>query len=159
MRVSKNVRGVVSSSVAVARAWQDAALAAEISGGNENLSGLGKAKETTMTHGGSRKRRILVCAQSNGAVDELVVRLCKDGLYDKHGEFFRPSLVRVGNVNSVHPASMDIFIDTVVEKRLAAERSATLVDGNRQQKISSLRRKLEEVIESIEVRSLWSFRQ
>ncbi|KAG0553297.1 hypothetical protein KC19_12G000100 [Ceratodon purpureus] len=150
-RVSRNVRGGVSSSVAVARAWQDAALAAEISGGRENLSGLGKAKETTMTRGGSRKRRILVCAQSNGAVDELVGRLWKDGLYDKDGEFFRPSLVRVGNMNTVHPDSMDIFIDTVVEKRLAAERSATLVDGNRQQRIGLLRRKLEEVIESIEV--------
>lgn len=160
MRVSTNARGgasvrlSVSSSVAVARAWQDAALAAEISGGKENLSGLGKTSETTMTHGGSRKRRILVCAQSNAAIDEMVVRLCKDGLYDKHGEFFRPSLVRVGNVNSVHLASMDIFIDTLVEKRLVAERNATFVDDNRQQKISSLCRKLEEVIELIEVRSL-----
>lgn len=159
MRVSTNVRGgttvrlSVPSSVAVARAWQDAALAAEISGGKENLSGLGKARESTTSPGGSRKQRILVCAQSNAAVDELVLRLCKDGLYDKHGEFFRPFLVRVGNEKSVHPASMGIFIDTLVEERLIAERSAANMDDNRQQKTSLLRRKLEEVIETIEVRS------
>ena len=100
-----------------------------------------------------------MCAQSNAAVDELVVRLCKDGLYDKHGEYFRPSLVRVGNVKSVHPDSMDIFIDTLVEKRLIAERSTAKVDDNRHQRISLLRRKLEEVIELIEVRFLWFVRQ
>lgn len=152
-RGGASLRMAVSSSVALARAWQDAALAAEMSGGKENFPGPGKAKET-MNRGGSRKRRILVCAQSNAAVDELVARLCKDGLYGKHGEFFRPFLVRVGNVNSVHPNSMDIFIDTLVEKRLVAERNAANVEDNRQQKIGSLRRKLEEVIESIQVRSV-----
>lgn len=161
MRVSTNARGgaslrtSVSSSVSLARAWQDAALAVEMSGGKENFPGPGKTKETS-NRGGSRKRRILVCAQSNAAVDELVARLCKDGLYGKHGEFFRPFLVRVGNVKVVHPASMDIFIDTLVEKRLVAERNAVNVEDNRQQKISLLRRKLEEVLESIQVRS---FRQ
>nr|XP_024386396.1 uncharacterized protein LOC112287553 isoform X3 [Physcomitrium patens]XP_024386398.1 uncharacterized protein LOC112287553 isoform X3 [Physcomitrium patens] len=154
-RVSTNARGggavrpSVSSSVALARAWQHAALALEISGGKENLSG--KDKEATMNRGGCGKRRILVCAQSNAAVDELVARLCKDGIYGKHGDFFRPLLVRVGNVNSIHPASMDIFIDTLVGKRLAAEKNATSIDDNRQQKTVMLRRKLEEVIESIQV--------
>ena len=165
MRISTNVQGSasvrlsISNSVAVARALQDAALAVEISGGKENSSGPGNAKETTTTHGGSRKQRVLVCAQSNAVVDELVVWLCKDGLYDKHREYFRPSLVRVGNVKSVHPDSMDIFIDTLVEKRLIAERSTAKVDDNRHQRISLLCRKLEEVIELIEVRFLWFVRQ
>lgn len=157
MRVATNARGgaslrnSVSTSVAYARAWQDAALAAEMGGKKENISGSGKAKET-MNRGGSSKRRVLVCAQSNTAVDELVARFCKDGLYGKDGEFFRPFLVRVGNVKVVHPSSMDIFIDNLVEKRLVAERNAATVEDSRQQRINLLRRKLEEVIESIQVR-------
>uniref|UniRef100_A0AAV1U4J5 Uncharacterized protein n=1 Tax=Peronospora matthiolae TaxID=2874970 RepID=A0AAV1U4J5_9STRA len=45
--------------------------------------------------------RILVAAPSNGAVDELVVRVLSEGLFSSEkGEFFRPRIVRVGRPES-----------------------------------------------------------
>lgn len=143
-------RSRMQESAAVARAWQDAALAREIGGAKENQLA-GGSRETDW--GGPQKNRVLVCAQSNAAVDELVARMCKDGLYGATGNFFRPFLVRVGNVKTVHPESMPVFIDTLVKERLGAEKEseADLMENTTQQQAAVLRTKLEEVIESIQV--------
>lgn len=42
------------------------------------------------------KPRILVCAPSNAAADELLQRVMNAGFVDGHGGVYRPSVVRVG---------------------------------------------------------------
>jgi len=54
------------------------------------------------------KPRILVCAPSNAAADELLQRVMNDGFADGAGHIYRPSVVRIGAVihelcNSRHP--------------------------------------------------------
>jgi hypothetical protein len=139
----------MKESAAMTRAWQDAALAREI--GVTGNKGVGVS--TDVQWGGPHKHRVLVCAQSNAAVDELVSRMCKNGLYGPDGNFFRPNLVRVGNVKTVHPESLPVFIDTLIEERLGAEKQgeADALEEKTQKQSSMLRTKLEEVIENIQV--------
>ena len=54
-----------------------------------------KAKGSHLRSFSHRTKRILVCAPSNGAVDEIVFRLVTKGLLDADGTFFKPHLVRV----------------------------------------------------------------
>lgn len=44
----------------------------------------------------ARKPRILVCAPSNAAADELLQRVMNDGFADGNGHVYRPSVVRIG---------------------------------------------------------------
>jgi hypothetical protein len=45
--------------------------------------------------GNQPKRHILVCAPSNAAVDEIVMRLVTQGIWDQKGELRKPSIVRL----------------------------------------------------------------
>lgn len=103
----------ISQSAAIARAWQDAAFARQINEDVENN------KKST---GSCSRGRILICAQSNAAVDELVARVSNEGLYGCDGQSYKPYLVRVGNAKTVHPNSLPFFIDTLVENRLGEEK-------------------------------------
>uniref|UniRef100_A0A0E0E8H0 Uncharacterized protein n=1 Tax=Oryza meridionalis TaxID=40149 RepID=A0A0E0E8H0_9ORYZ len=130
----------LSQSVAVTRAWQDAALAKQLINDSQR-----EAPTDRLSKG-----RVLVCAQSNAAVDELVSRL-SEGLYDTDGKLYKPYIVRVGNAKTVHSNSVPFFIDTLVEQRLADELkknndSKSLSDT---ESSSSLRANLEKIVDRI----------
>ncbi|KAG6622535.1 helicase sen1 [Phytophthora cinnamomi] len=79
--------------------------------------------------------RILVCAPSNAAVDELVVRVLSEGLYNgERGESYRPRIVRVGRPESSQELSS-----------LAAAREASESKKNRK-KMRKYAREVEEVL-------------
>lgn len=136
-----NSRPKISQSAAIARAWQDAALARQI---NEDSERDKKSSE------GSVRARVLICAQSNAAVDELVSRISKEGLYGSDGKTYKPYLVRVGNVKTVHPNSLPFFIDMLVDHRLAEERMH-LTDPKNEfcTRSSNLRSNLEKLVDRI----------
>lgn len=132
----------ISQSAAVARAWQDAALAKQL---NEDV------EKNNRTTGNGIRGRILICAQSNAAVDELVARIYNEGLYGCDGQRYKPYIVRVGNAKTVHPNSLPFFIDTLVENRLGEEKrnahdenSGTFADS-----LTILRTNLEKLVEQI----------
>ncbi|ETK90728.1 hypothetical protein L915_05544 [Phytophthora nicotianae] len=78
--------------------------------------------------------RILVAAPSNAAVDELVLRVLSEGLYDgEKGESYRPRIVRVGRPESQQLSS------------LAAAREASESKKNRK-KMRKYAREVEEVL-------------
>lgn len=104
----------IRESTAIARAWQNAALAKQL----EKDVDKNNAKATEI----STRGRVLICAQSNAAVDELVWRISREGLCGSDGKAYKPYLVRVGNSKTVHPNSLPCFIDTLVDLRLVEER-------------------------------------
>ncbi|XP_026404868.1 uncharacterized protein LOC113299953 [Papaver somniferum] len=106
-------RSMNNQSDAVSKAWQDAAVARQLSEGEDNSN---KYMENI------GRGRVLICAQSNAAVDELVSRISNQGLYGSDGKMYRPYLVRVGNQRTVHPCSLPFFIDTLVDQRVAEEK-------------------------------------
>lgn len=132
----------MNPNVAVARAWQDAALA-------KQLSDDGETNKKIADKVG--KGRVLICAQSNAAVDELVSRISSLGIYGRDGKMFKPYLVRVGNAKTVHPNSMPFFLDTLVDQRLGEERMRINASKSNKGADSSalLRSNLEKVVDQI----------
>ncbi|XP_020264278.1 helicase SEN1 [Asparagus officinalis] len=137
-----NPRTQIGQSAAIARAWQDAALAKQMSNEFEKSS-FGQIER-------SPRGRVLICAQSNAAVDELVSRI-NEGLYGNDGKVYKPYLVRVGNAKTVHPNSQPFFIDRLVEQRLAdnSRNNADLETDTNAKSSSSLRSKLEKLVDNI----------
>ncbi|KAH7295384.1 hypothetical protein KP509_27G044200 [Ceratopteris richardii] len=134
-------RKPVKESVAIARSWQAAALA------KQQMQV--EASEMIQKERG-KGVRILVCAQSNAAVDELVHRIRKHGLYNTSGCSYQPSIVRVGNARTVHPNSLPVFIDTLVERQMQADKEN--VDGNASKSHTELvRNKLRKILDSVQV--------
>lgn len=62
--------------------------------------------------------RLLLCAPSNAAVDEIVKRL-KDGIRGADGVIFEPNIVRIGALRSINVVAQDVFLDELVERRSA----------------------------------------
>lgn len=139
---SSTSRQGMNPSVAVARAWQDAALAKQL---NDNSETNRKIAEK------NGRGRVLICAQSNAAVDELVSRISSLGIYGRDGKMFKPYLVRVGNAKTVHSNSMPFFLDTLVDQRLAEERMRINESKSNKGADSSalLRSNLEKVVDQI----------
>ncbi|KAK8514255.1 hypothetical protein V6N13_063157 [Hibiscus sabdariffa] len=140
---STNSIARVSQATAMARAWQDAALARQL---NEDVERSKKSVES------STRGRVLICAQSNAAVDELVSRISGEGLYGRDGKRYKPYLVRVGNAKTVHPNSLPFYIDTLVDHRLAEEKMHTnnaRHDSSIESSSMVLRSNLEKVVENI----------
>ncbi|EPS59861.1 hypothetical protein M569_14944, partial [Genlisea aurea] len=145
--VSRNhpdIESNASESAVIAKAWKDAALARELT---ENV------KTNTKSPGSCSGGRILICAQSNAAIDELVSRICSEGLYDVDGKRHRPYLVRVGNPKTVHSNSLPFFIDTLVEDRLHKEKTDS-EDGKHRRdcadSLNNLRTDLEKLADKIQ---------
>ena len=63
-----------------------------------------------------KRSKILVCAPSNSALDEMVLRIMQNGLFNATGATYSPTLVRVG-IN-VHHSVESVSMDTLVSQRL-----------------------------------------
>lgn len=132
----------MNPNVAIARAWQDAALAKQLNDDGETNKKIAEK---------IGRGRVLICAQSNAAVDELVSRISSLGIYGRDGKMFKPYLVRVGNAKTVHPNSMPFFLDTLVDQRLAEERMRINESKSNKGADSSalLRSNLEKIVDQI----------
>ncbi|KAK1758566.1 SEN1 N terminal-domain-containing protein [Echria macrotheca] len=64
-------------------------------------------------------KKLLVCAPSNAAVDELVIRL-KAGVKTMNGSFHRINVVRVGRSEAVNTAVKDVTLEELVKIRFNA---------------------------------------
>jgi len=71
-----------------------------------------KLRDTGSVKGQTKKRRILLCAPSNGAVDEIVTRLIRDGLLNAEGRKYNPNIVRIGpgSHNDVETVSLEYMV-------------------------------------------------
>ncbi|KAJ1700232.1 hypothetical protein LUZ63_000011 [Rhynchospora breviuscula] len=133
-------------SSSVARAWQDLPLAKQL------MMESGLQHQVSSSEGAERslKGRVLICAQSNAAVDELLSRL-SEGLIGNDGQMYKPYIVRVGNQKTIHPSSLPFFIDTLVEQKVSEDMKSkadakAVADF---ESTISLRARLEKVVEDI----------
>lgn len=82
------------------------------------------------------RQKVLLCAPSNAAVDEIVLRL-KQGIYNRRGEHYVPKIVRMGmsdsiNVN-VRDVTLDVLLDELVSKAAGDDKGSTDPTALRQQ--------------------------
>ena len=64
----------------------------------------------------SKRTKVLVCAPSNSALDEIVLRIMQSGLFGPDGDPYSPTLVRVG-VSWHHSVESGAFVFTLVPVR------------------------------------------
>ena len=67
--------------------------------------------------GDAPARKLLVCAPSNAAVDELVMRL-KEGVKTKNGNHHEINVVRIGRSDAINSQVLDVTMDELVAKKL-----------------------------------------
>ncbi|TKA62537.1 hypothetical protein B0A55_12569, partial [Friedmanniomyces simplex] len=75
------------------------------------------------SHGGGEgaAKKLLVCAPSNAAVDELVMRL-KGGVTTRSGRRCQVNVVRIGRSEAINSQVLDVTMDELVAKRLGGNR-------------------------------------
>ena len=75
------------------------------------------AKKMALAEAAKGKPRILVCAPSNNAVDNIIHKIFECGFIDGHGHRYNPSLVRVGRGASetVKHVSLEAKVDSFID--------------------------------------------
>lgn len=68
----------------------------------------------------SPPKKLLVCAPSNAAVDELVMRL-KGGVKTKGGRHHHINIVRIGRSEAINQQVLDVTMDELVAKRIGSD--------------------------------------
>ncbi|KAG9005433.1 DEAD-box type RNA helicase [Tulasnella sp. JGI-2019a] len=87
--------------------------------------------------------KLLVCAPSNAAIDEVAKRL-RDGLRDAQGMPMTPKVVRIGNEASINISVKDISLDALVAAKMNAQPTKDKgIDTS--DELTRLRKELEEV--------------
>ena len=96
------------------------------------------------------KPRLLVCAPSNAAVDNIILKIMEDGFVDGQGNRYKPSMIRVGvgQSDAVRAVSLSTKVDTILAEHADLGRLDSSVAGYRMElsritnDITNLRRKL-----------------
>ena len=97
-------------------------------------------------------KKLLVCAPSNAAVDELFMRL-RDGVQNTRGEHRKISVVRLGRSDNINEKVHDVTLDELVNKKMnvaseaaAREETRKLMKQHQEasQKLTDLRAKQRE---------------
>ena len=83
---------------------------------------------TVQTSKPNAAKKLLVCAPSNAAVDELVMRF-KDGVKSLDGTFHKPSVVRLGRSDAINAKVVDVTLEELVNARLNTTSDKTLRPG------------------------------
>lgn len=69
-------------------------------------------------------KKILVCAPSNAAVDELVIRF-KKGVRTTKGDHISPAIVRIGRSDAINSTVKDVTLEELIERRMAPTTDAS----------------------------------
>ncbi|KAL3303993.1 helicase sen1 [Colletotrichum asianum] len=98
-------------------------------------------------------KKLLVCAPSNAAVDELVLRL-KQGVKTMTGSFHKINVLRLGRSDAINAAVRDVTLDELVKQRLEGDNTGNKAREEREKmhkdaakvrdELADLRPKLEE---------------
>ncbi|KAF9287322.1 DEAD-box type RNA helicase [Mortierella alpina] len=93
--------------------------------------------------------RILVCAPSNAAIDEIVKRL-KGGIRNTTGELFIPKVVRVGTLDTVNAEVKDVALDSLIAKELESASTSKEEFQSAAQSINSMLDKMKQLQQELE---------
>ena len=66
------------------------------------------------------KKKLLICAPSNAAVDELVVRL-KEGVLPLNGQPQKINVIRIGRSDAINASVKDVMLDELVRMKLEGD--------------------------------------
>ena len=72
---------------------------------------------TTQPQSAAIPKKLLVCAPSNAAVDELVMRFMQ-GVKTVSGKFYKPSILRLGKSESINSKVKEVTLEELVSKKV-----------------------------------------
>ena len=119
------------------------------------LSDIAKSESVNKGHqmndASRNKPRLLVCAPSNAAVDNVILKIMKDGFIDGQGTRYNPSIVRVGvgQSEAVQAVSLEAKVDAFLSEARDAAKIEAAMNGYRsemqriQQDIFKLRKRIQ----------------
>mmetsp|Transcript_14860 Transcript_14860/g.42847 ORF Transcript_14860/g.42847 Transcript_14860/m.42847 type:complete len:1072 (-) Transcript_14860:2242-5457(-) len=108
-------------------------------------------KAHQMHEASKNKPRLLVCAPSNAAVDNVILKVMKEGFIDGQGTRYNPSIVRVGvgQSEAVQAVSLEAKVDAFLSEARDAAKIEAAMNGYRselqriQQDIFKLRKRIQ----------------
>lgn len=71
--------------------------------------------------------KVLICAPSNAAVDELVLRI-RNGVVNSKGEPITPKVVRLGRGDAMNAAVRDLSLEELMDRQLKARNTDASID-------------------------------
>jgi senataxin len=79
------------------------------------------------------KPRLLVCAPSNAAIDNIILKIKEDGFIDGSGRRYNPSMLRVGigQSNNVRDVSLTNKVDEIFAENMDAQQLQVSIAGYR----------------------------
>ena len=86
--------------------------------------------DVAMSSASSTSRKLLVCAPSNAAVDELVMRF-KEGVRSVQGKDQKISVLRLGRSDNINAKVQDVTLDELVNQKLEDSSEASKKDETR----------------------------
>ncbi|KAI9338235.1 AAA domain-containing protein [Obelidium mucronatum] len=95
-----------------------AATAINAPGGGNAIKTPVQASRNVQPSSAAKKNRLLICAPSNAACDEIVRRL-KMGILNAQGKEFKPRIVRLGTSDSIGADIRDLTIESLIKEQLA----------------------------------------
>lgn len=78
---------------------------------------VGKRAALSLSSATRKRPRILVCAPSNAAVDNIILKIFEDGFVDGNGNRYNPSMIRIGRGQSA--SVKDVCLEEKVERYLS----------------------------------------
>jgi AAA domain len=108
------------------------------------------ARQNALQMARKAKPRLLVCAPSNAAVDNIILKIMEDGFIDGQGQRYNPSIIRVGvgQSGNVRAVALETKVDSIFENHLDIGKLENSIAGYRveltriTQDITKLRRTL-----------------
>jgi senataxin len=112
------------------------------------------ARQAALELARKAKPRLLVCAPSNAAVDNIILKIMEDGFIDGQGNRYNPSMIRVGKgiSASVRSVGLETKVDAIFSENNDIGRLESSIDGYRvelsriTQDIARLRRRVHAIV-------------
>ena len=88
---------------------------------------VGKRASLTLSGAAKKRPRILVCAPSNAAVDNVILKIMEDGFKDGNGCRYNPTMTRIGRGQSA--AVKDVCLEEKVDNYITDAMDLTRLDN------------------------------
>ncbi len=94
---------------------------------------VGKRAALSLSDAARQRPRILVCAPSNAAVDNIIMKIMEDGFVDGNGCRYNPSIVRVGvgQSASVRDVCLEEKVDNYLSEAMDITKLGNTLEGYR----------------------------
>lgn len=89
---------------------------------------VGKRASLSLSGAAKKRPRILVCAPSNAAVDNVIMKIMEDGFVDGSGRRYNPSMARIGRGQS--ESVKDVCLEEKVESYISSSMDMTQLDNS-----------------------------